>query len=117
MCLQCHKNLSDANILAQMQDRLVNPKFEQFNDTSISHIIITYWGVNGDEASGLAKKVLDNYIVWKADHSAQHDDTFWGQPTAATVDSRLSEAEAQIATWTAAGIVTPEQRRVALYGH
>ena len=64
MCLDCHNGLSDSIVTGQLLDSLKRPRFESWNDTSLSNTFIVSIGYNGKEAQELAIKLLENYIDW-----------------------------------------------------
>jgi hypothetical protein len=64
MCLDCHNGLSDSIVTGQLLDSLKHPRFESWNDTSLSNTFIVSIGYNGKEAQELAIKLLENYIDW-----------------------------------------------------
>lgn len=64
MCLSCHQGLSDDVIKQQLTDSLVNPKYEVWNSTSLSHIRISMTGINGKEVQEVATKLYEAYIQW-----------------------------------------------------
>ena len=65
MCLDCHNGLSDTIILTQLKDKLKNPHYNAWNDTSLSHIFLASVGYNGSEAKDIANKLFHSYIQWK----------------------------------------------------
>lgn len=66
MCLQCHLGLSDETILNQLQDAINKgtSDFNEYNSTSISHIIIATSGYNGLALRNTAIKLLKMYLDW-----------------------------------------------------
>ena len=66
MCLQCHLGLSDETILNQLQDAINkgNIFFNEYNSTSISHIIIATSGYNGLAVRNTAIELLKMYVDW-----------------------------------------------------
>lgn len=97
MCLKCHSNMSDAGILKQLSESLVEPKFDQWNTTSISHLCLAYIGVNGQEVSVIGKQLLDNYVSWKTENGNSRDGTFFGNPTVKYVNDIITGADKMIA--------------------
>lgn len=65
MCLHCHQQLTNEEVLRQMQGTLVDPKFNEWNETSINHLIITMLGYNGKECAAIAKEISENFLQWK----------------------------------------------------
>lgn len=63
MCRECHENLGDEFILADLEnfynqivkDTLVIAKI---NSTSINHLLLAYSGLNGQEVRNMADKIL-----------------------------------------------------------
>ena len=74
MCIKCHQGLSNETIRQQMNDALENPFFEKWNSTSVSHLFITYSGVNGSEAQEVAGQLLQNLIHWSRENKITHVD-------------------------------------------
>jgi len=64
MCIQCHQNLNNQEVLKQLQAQLKNSQFEQWNSTSLSHIQLTCAGANGHECRILAISILIKFLQW-----------------------------------------------------
>ncbi len=74
MCYSCHGNLSAEHALNDWKstkqtldscdEKGKTKMFEQFNSTSVSHMCISAFGVDGDEARQLALEVLNEFIKW-----------------------------------------------------
>jgi len=64
MCNQCHQKVADVNVLEQWTEALENPQFERWNSTSLNHLYLTCYGVNGLKAQTVALKLLANFIEW-----------------------------------------------------
>ena len=64
MCRSCHDSLSDAIIKKQLEDALIDPKFEVWNSTSLSHIMLAMSGYNGYEVSEIAQQLFRNMIEY-----------------------------------------------------
>src|SRR5688572_2573572 len=64
MCMQCHLQLIDEEVLKTFKDALEEPKFENWNESSLSHIFLALSGVNGQEVVQLAKQLLANFCDW-----------------------------------------------------
>lgn len=62
MCIECHMNLSNADIFNQLNTN--NHNFDKYNETSINHLIIIALGFNGIKNKLLALKHLNNYKNW-----------------------------------------------------
>lgn len=68
MCFECHKNISNDEIINSLNAIIANPsdtEFEEWNTTSVSHIIQVSIGVNGKEARFLGINVLKRFIKWR----------------------------------------------------
>lgn len=61
MCWSCHQGLSDETISEQMDSALEEPKFDNWNDCSVSHLLIVGAGYNGEDNKTKANKILDMY--------------------------------------------------------
>ena len=61
MCWSCHQGLSDETIAQQLTSALEDPKFDQWNECSLSHLLIIGAGYNGDDNKGKAIDLLDMY--------------------------------------------------------
>ena len=57
MCIQCHMNLSDEELLEQLSN-ITYQDMDELNETSIFHFIIAASGFNGPVVRVKAKKVL-----------------------------------------------------------
>ena len=64
MCWMCHQNMSDEVVRQQLRSSLENPRYEVWNSTSLSHLMISLMGANGYEASELAYKLYEGFISW-----------------------------------------------------
>ena len=82
MCLDCHQNLPNDVVISQLKESIKDPKYELWNETSISHLLLSRLGMNGKEAQELSKKILNNYIEWKQNNKFDSDGTFFGNSTA-----------------------------------
>jgi len=67
MCLICHQGLSDDVLKQQLENNLINPKYEVWNSISLSHIRLSMTGINGKEVQEVATKVYESYIQWAED--------------------------------------------------
>ena len=63
MCIQCHMNLSDEELLEQLSE-ITYQDMDNLNETSISHFIIAASGFNGPVVRVKAKKVLFLVAEW-----------------------------------------------------
>ena len=64
MCLQCHSKMSDQQMVEQLLSALKEPRYEQWNTTSINHMLITACGYNGLEARALSLRLLSGFLAW-----------------------------------------------------
>lgn len=64
MCLQCHNAMSDGEVRDSVEAELREPHFDQWNTTSLSHILIAACGRNGETVSKLAIELLDTFSKW-----------------------------------------------------
>ena len=64
MCGQCHQALSDETVIQQWKEALENPRFERWNTTSFSHLLITIRGANGEEAHKLGVELGEKFYKW-----------------------------------------------------
>lgn len=68
MCLQCHLGLSDEQVTSQLKSSLDNPLFEQWNETSMSHLSIAGSGFNGPEARNIADQLFNMLVDYSREH-------------------------------------------------
>ncbi len=64
MCLQCHSKLSNQHMLKDLQQIMKNPKFDEWNSTSLSHLQLACAGANGHDCRNLAILILTNFLKW-----------------------------------------------------
>ena len=83
MCIKCHQGIPDDQVLQMVKQSLIDPHFEKWNDTSISHLAIGATGYNGEEVRELSNRLINNYITWKNNNPDSKDGTFFGNSTAA----------------------------------
>jgi len=110
MCKSCHSGLSDESVISQLQTAVNNPKFEVWNETSISHMYIAAVGANGPTAQKLAKQLLDRYVQWKEQNSFESDGSFFGNPTVDYVKKVIDEVDVAVNKFNKLGY-TKEQIR------
>lgn len=91
MCLKCHQGLSNAQIESQLIDALQEPHFSEWNGTSIHHMAIAGFGVNGPAAQKYAIELLRRYIEYKKTNVSKGDGTFFGNPTHTIVQTQLDK--------------------------
>lgn len=97
MCLSCHQGLSDEEVISQLKDSIKDPQYELWNETSISHMMISGMGTNGMEAQKLAIQLLDGYVNWKKNNKYSSDGTFFGNPNVEYVELVIEEMNKKIA--------------------
>lgn len=108
MCIKCHSGLDDTSVLNHLNNSLRKSDLSGWNETSISHIVIPYIGINGKEASKLAKKLMLKYIRWKKYNPKENDGSFFGEPTVQFVQDAKKEADILREKFSKKGI-TPKQ--------
>ena len=64
MCLKCHLQLDDNTILEQLTRALEQKNYELFNGTSVSHIILAGYGINGFKTKEIAINLLIDFNKW-----------------------------------------------------
>ena len=64
MCELCHSKLSDETVLGQLTHSLKNPNFDQWNTTSLGHVLISASGKNGEEARKVAIQLAEEFYKW-----------------------------------------------------
>jgi len=62
MCFLCHKKLSNETITNQLLDMLIIKNFNEWNTTTINHLIIISSGINGNNNKKIAIILLNQYI-------------------------------------------------------
>jgi hypothetical protein len=68
----CGDNLSDDQILKQLNDILVNPQFEKWNTTSLEYVIGWATGFRGKTIRDLSLHIYDLFIDWYQEYQATH---------------------------------------------
>lgn len=91
MCLVCHQGLSDSDVENQLLEILNTKNFENTNVTSISHMSIAGFGLNGPLAQKRAIQLMEEYITWKQNNKSSSDNDFFGTPSADLVQEQLAE--------------------------
>lgn len=61
MCWSCHQGLGDEAIAQQLASALVDPIFDEWNDCSVSHLLIIGAGYNGEDNRSKANMLVDMY--------------------------------------------------------
>nr|QBK85722.1 MAG: hypothetical protein LCMAC101_03170 [Marseillevirus LCMAC101] len=80
MCLKCHgKNAKFDSDSPEMVDALKNPQFEKWNSCSVSHMFITYSGVDGWRAQDLAAQIIENLIKYLRENNKTNVETWLPQ--------------------------------------
>lgn len=65
MCLQCHTTFKDDNgVVTDLQELIKNPQFEEWNTTSLHHVLLMIKGVNGKVAHELAIELAEMFYSW-----------------------------------------------------
>jgi hypothetical protein len=64
MCWVCHQQQPLEETKRQYLETLKEPKFEVWNMTSMSHLMLSISGVDGYEISDIALELFKNYINW-----------------------------------------------------
>jgi hypothetical protein len=64
MCYQCHAGLSEESIKLSLQKSLEDKDYDQWNQTSINHLILTIF-TGSVECRELALELLKNYNKYK----------------------------------------------------
>jgi len=93
MCGDCHIALSDENVVSQLRD--IKRPYNNWNITSINHLLLANLGVNGPEAEHLSDFLLNDYIIWKDENTKCDDDTFFGEPSSDIVKTLMLECNSK----------------------
>lgn len=64
MCIICNRNKTDEEVKSQYEELLKYNYFPFFNNITISHLLLSYIGVNGEQAEKLSYQILNSYITW-----------------------------------------------------
>ena len=64
MCILCHFKFTSEEIRSQLEPSLTDPKFEVWNSTSVSHILLSTTGLDGPQAKEISQTLLERYIAW-----------------------------------------------------
>jgi hypothetical protein len=64
MCIDCHKSAHP--LLSELTKMLNHPNFDEWNTTSVDHIIISASGEDGDQVRSIALELLKKFIEWKS---------------------------------------------------
>uniref|UniRef100_A0A6C0JRS9 Uncharacterized protein n=1 Tax=viral metagenome TaxID=1070528 RepID=A0A6C0JRS9_9ZZZZ len=64
MCRKCHVGITDEQMEKSIMDALEKKNFEEWNDVSVSHIILAASGVNGKVVQNKAKVLLEEFFKW-----------------------------------------------------
>lgn len=63
MCILCHQRNPEINI-QQLKNGILNPHFEEWNTTSLSHVLLSIRGLDGAEGHKLGKKLAEMFYEW-----------------------------------------------------
>ncbi|XWV26758.1 hypothetical protein QJ857_gp0296 [Tupanvirus soda lake] len=91
MCLRCHQSMTNEQVENDLANTRLDPKFEVWNATSLSHLTITAFGLNGPRAQKDAIELFEKYIAYKKDHPKDNDDSFFGSPSYANAKKQLEK--------------------------
>lgn len=64
MCLKCHSGLSDDVIIKQLTEAIQNPNFDAWNTTSLHHVYLAIYGLNGGHAHELGLQLAEQFYQW-----------------------------------------------------
>jgi len=78
MCLKCHQNISDEQMISSIENSLRNVNFHKYNVTSVNHLYLTLSGVNGPKAQILAGTLLEKFLEWCSENHIQEVDYLSG---------------------------------------
>ncbi len=59
MCLKCHSQMSNKDVIRQLEEAIQNPEFEKWNITSLNHTLLSLRGFDGATAHYLSKILLE----------------------------------------------------------
>ncbi|XWV25430.1 putative ORFan [Tupanvirus deep ocean] len=91
MCLRCHQSMSNEQVENDLANTQSDPKFEVWNATSLSHLTIAAFGLNGPTAQKYAMELFEKYIEYKKNHPNGNDDTFFGSPSHTSAKKQLDK--------------------------
>lgn len=91
MCLHCHENIPDEELERQLNEALIKPNFDEWNNVSVSHFAIAGMKANGELNSKLGIKLLENYIDYKKNNIREGDNSFFGAPSYDRVQRQLDK--------------------------
>lgn len=74
---ECNSHLTDDQIIYNLKETLKNPRFIEWNMTSLSHILMIITGINGDDAHALALKLAENFYNWYVGPSNGYWESFY----------------------------------------
>ena len=63
MCRQCHNNISDEEILKQLNECLENPQFDEWNTSSLSHFLVEIER-DRQETKDICNKILADFEIY-----------------------------------------------------
>jgi hypothetical protein len=66
MCLQCHESLYPDNdtLLIELNKYITYPQFSIWTTTSLSHILFTVSGLNGENCHDLGNEIVEMFYKW-----------------------------------------------------
>ncbi len=75
MCLKCHEGSTNEQALHWLKESLETPEFEKwyYCPVAISHMFISYSGVDGLKVQDLAGKVIENLVEWQRQNDKTTD--------------------------------------------
>ena len=63
MCRNCHDNIPDEEILKQLKEAEKNPEFDEWNTTSVSHLLVEIEH-NKKETKDICNRILDDFEIY-----------------------------------------------------
>lgn len=64
MCIHCHQRQDPNIIIQQLKAGILNPQFEKWNTTSLSHVLLSIRGLDGDEGHATGLILADMFCKW-----------------------------------------------------
>lgn len=64
MCLQCHMVVTPDSAVEELKRTLDDCKFDEWNTTSLSHILLAVRGLDGPKAHELANELAEKFYKW-----------------------------------------------------
>jgi hypothetical protein len=73
MCILCHDKLPNEIVMKQLQTELDEPLYSKWNTTSLRHITLAAFGINGEEAQNIALLILNKFKLFlKENYDTYH---------------------------------------------